>query len=73
MEGDRIPEGSFIMEEVVGHEPVGIPMTEDQALYLQYQLDPKINELIANMDRTIKLREQSDAYQRRTLPGLNGS
>lgn len=72
MEGDIIPENSFLIEEAVGIEPVGVPMTKDQELYLQHKIDPMVDKLIADMDYTLKIRKQSDDYQRRTLPELNG-
>ena len=64
-------ESNFVIEEIAGHEPQGIPMTEEQAYYLHEFVDPQLEKIFADLEAEKVRRQLSDAYQMRTIPSLN--
>lgn len=60
---------NYLIEEAVGND-VGIPITEGQIIYLKEYVDPKIAEIMAELDKEIARRRESDDYQRRTIKEL---
>lgn len=65
-EGDSFPEEYWQMVEVAGLPPEPVPMTPFQEFYLKNEIDPMVDRLIVEMDKTMKARKASDEYQRRT-------
>jgi len=61
---------NYLLEETAGHVSEGIPMTEEQAYYLHEYIDPQIDKIMAELDKEIERRKESDEYQRRTLHDL---
>jgi len=60
---------NYLIEEAVGND-IGIPMTPQQEFYLREFVDPQIEKILAELDKEIERRRESDDYQRRTLPEL---
>lgn len=67
MEGEPT---SHLVEEIAGHNPIGNPMTEEQAYYLHEYIDPEVDRLIANLELEKTRRALSDEYQKRTIPAI---
>lgn len=61
---------SNLIEEVAGHEPQGIPMSEEQAYYIHEFIDPEVDRLITNLELEKTRRALSDEYQNRTVPSI---
>lgn len=53
----------FPIQETSG---TSFPMTEEQAWYLHSEIDPMVDQLIANLELEKTRRELSDVYQMRT-------
>lgn len=64
-------EPNFTIEEVAGHEPQGVPMTEEQAYYLHEFIDPQLEKIFADLEAEKVRRQLADAYQMRTIPSLH--
>lgn len=58
----------FVIEEVAGTDIPGVPMSEEQAYHLHEDIDPMVDQLIANLEIEKKRRELADAYMMRTIP-----
>lgn len=57
----------FPLQEARG-EGISFPMTEEQAWHLHSEIDPMVDQLIANLEIEKRRRELADAYMMRTIP-----
>lgn len=65
------PQHEGPIAEVSGTPLVGVPMSEEQAYYLNNEIDPMIERLMAGLEMEKVRRQLADEYQRRTLPDLH--